>query len=164
MHKLTCLLLPVLLAACSPQQRLTRLLSAHPELRVADTLVMHHTFVTPADTAITAAPLDSLLAVIDSIQKNRTNHTPLMETRTARSMATLTLDTAGNLALSAIDRPDTLHLIDTCFVQVPPKITYMDRTVYRMTSAQRTAMAVAWTFIAAQLLFLILHLIRKFLL
>lgn len=163
MRQLASLLLLVLLAACSPQQRLTHLLAAHPELQVVDTVVVHHSFVTPADTATTTASFDSLMAVIDAaIQENHTNRAPFLQAHTTRSTAALTIDTAGNLTLSAIDSPDTLHFVDTCFVQVPPKITYVDRTIYRMMPAQRTAMAIAWTFIAAQLLFLILRLIRKF--
>lgn len=47
----------VLLAACSPQRRLARLVEHHPELKTADTLCITDTVTLPGVTADTAVPV-----------------------------------------------------------------------------------------------------------
>lgn len=54
------LLLASSFTSCSPQRRLQRLVAHHPELRMADTLVVTDTLFTAAITADTAIPLTRL--------------------------------------------------------------------------------------------------------
>jgi len=54
------LLLASSFTSCSPQRRLQRLVANHPELRMADTLVVTDTLFTAAITADTAIPLTRL--------------------------------------------------------------------------------------------------------
>jgi len=60
-HIILCILLLVSsFTACSPQRRLQRLVAHHPELRLADTLLVTDTLFTAAITADTAIPLTRL--------------------------------------------------------------------------------------------------------
>lgn len=64
LYSLLIILVLILLAssftACSPQRRLQRLVAHHPELRVADTLLVTDTLVTAAIKADTAIALTAL--------------------------------------------------------------------------------------------------------
>jgi len=60
-HIILCILMLVSsFTACSPQRRLQRLVAHHPELRMADTLLVSDTVVTAAITVDTAIPLTRL--------------------------------------------------------------------------------------------------------
>jgi len=50
----------LILSGCSPQRRLQHLVAHHPELRVADTLLVHDTLVMAAIVADTSIPLTRL--------------------------------------------------------------------------------------------------------
>lgn len=56
----SCIFLLVILSGCSPSHRLNRLLDAHPELTVADTLVVTDTITTAQVEADTLIPLAGL--------------------------------------------------------------------------------------------------------
>lgn len=57
---LVMILIASLFSGCSPQRRLQRLVAHHPELMMADTLVVTDTLFTAAITADTAIPLTRL--------------------------------------------------------------------------------------------------------
>jgi len=50
----------LLLSSCSPQRRLERLVAHHPELRIADTLLIRDTLIRPAIVADTSFPLSKM--------------------------------------------------------------------------------------------------------
>ena len=54
------IILLLMITSCSPQRRLQRLVAHHPELRMADTLLVADTLFTAAITADTAIPLTRL--------------------------------------------------------------------------------------------------------
>ncbi len=54
------LFLLLLCTACSPQKRLERLVSHHPELRLVDTVMLHDTLTIPEVSADTAIALNRL--------------------------------------------------------------------------------------------------------
>ena len=60
----------ILCSGCSPSRRLARLVKMHPELQLADTLLVTDTVVVPQAEADTAFPLDHLHDTV-LLQKDR---------------------------------------------------------------------------------------------
>jgi len=54
------LLMGVCLGACSPRQRLERLVKRHPELKQPDTLLLSDTLYTPGTAKDTSVPIEAL--------------------------------------------------------------------------------------------------------
>ena len=82
------ILLAFSFTACSPQRRIERIVARHPELRMADTLLVPDTMVMAAITADTAIPLARLSDTV-AITRNR-------------------------LEILLISRRDTIHVRGTC--------------------------------------------------
>ncbi len=106
-HFLFALLWVCGLSACSPQQRLTRLLREYPELKVRDTLIQaivpiealsHDTLLCIGSAATPCPDCDSLL---------RASLRGGVSVTAGRARATLAADTAG-LRLTAEQLPDTI--------------------------------------------------------
>ena len=64
------LLLIFILASCSPQKRLSRLVNHHPELKIVDTLHIRDTIPIPRIQADTLLHIDSLFDTV-TIKKDR---------------------------------------------------------------------------------------------
>ena len=64
--QIICILLICVLSSCSPQRRLERLVADHPELRMADTLLIRDTIITlplVADTALSIMRLTDTVTI-----------------------------------------------------------------------------------------------------
>ena len=63
-------ILLLLLSSCSPQQRLTRLIALHPELKVPDTIVIRDSLIVPQVRVDTMLDFKTILDTV-IIQKDR---------------------------------------------------------------------------------------------
>ena len=138
-------LLALACAACSPQQRLTRLLIHHPELRRRDTILQRDITATipdiRRDTNLQIPPspcnCDSLLHALigDSLSLNAGN-----------AAATLTHQ-SGQLTLTAHQRPDTIRR--TVEVQVPVvEYVEVERKETPIQAFCRISGIILWTLLA----------------
>ena len=141
-------LLALACAACSPQQRLTRLLTHHPELRRRDTILQRDITATIPDirrdttlkfSNFSPSPCncDSLLHALigDSLSINAGNAT-----------ATLTHQ-PGQLNLAAHQRPDTIRR--TVEVQVPVvEYVEVEREETPIQAFCRISGIILWTLLA----------------
>ncbi len=143
--RIACALISLMCIACSPQQRLTRLLAAHPELLVRDTTLQceitaavpyehHDTTVAIADTPCNC---DSLLhaAIGDSLTVSAGHAT-----------AVLTYQ-PGQLTLQAQQQPDTIRR----FVPVKvPVVEYVEveREETPLQAFFRISGIIFWTLLA----------------
>ena len=142
-------LLALACAACSPQQRLTRLLTHHPELRRRDTILQRDITATipdiRRDTNLQIPPspcnCDSLLHALigDSLSLNAGN-----------AAATLTHQ-PGQLTLTAHQRPDTIR--QTVEVQVPVvEYVEVERKETPIQAFFRISGIIFWTLLAIAVL------------
>ncbi len=128
----------ILIAACSPQKRLNRLIALHPYLlktdtvASVDTVVKTNTIITPGDTTIV------------------TNHDTVVNTKTLTIYIT-------KETVKVITKPDTLYIHDTTFKHI-----YKFRERYN-TPAEDTTETPAWLIFltCAAFVFLIVYIIRK---
>jgi len=58
--RVTIILLLSVISSCSPQRRLERLVAHHPELKIADTLILRDTIIRPAIIADSSFPLSKM--------------------------------------------------------------------------------------------------------
>ena len=83
----------ILLTSCSPAKRLENLVQRHPELKVADTLILRDTLITPGIQADTTLHIERLYDTV-TIEKER------LQVKLLRKLDTLYL--SGNC------KPDTI--------------------------------------------------------
>lgn len=145
------LAISVLLGACSAQQRLNRLLTAHPELHYVDTItktiqvVVHDTLIiTPDTNSINLTSND--IASMDSMANNGIVNE--VQVNSSHSGASLQALGNGQFQLNTFTKPDTVIIHDTINKPVPvPVPTYITKTeikeveVYKMTWYQE---ALCW--------------------
>lgn len=162
-----------MLASCSAQQRLSRFLQRHPELRHIDTVALTDT-IRIIDTLYLKADTNSIMLTIDDIKRMDSvanNTTPAESSQEVKqtaennhSKATLTATGDGKFLLSAITKPDTVILQDTLykprFFFIPSYITkteYKDREVYKMHWYQHTLCGLGVIFLIIMIIGTILH-------
>ena len=104
------ILLVVSFTACSPQRRIERIVARHPELRMADTLLLPDTLVTAAIAADTAIPLARLSDTV-AVTRNR-------------------------LEILLISRRDTIHVRGTCKADTIVRVLRVPVEKIKLVSAE----------------------------
>lgn len=157
--------LSALLAACSPQLRLARLIERHPELHRDSIVVLHDTVVRDAvsdSIYITRAEIAGMQAAAGTAQTNAHNEQEAASVVAGKAAAVLRADTAGGFWLYARQAADTIVLCDT--LQIP---VYYTKTVARPpTKWEAFRMQMGSVFIGVLAVFLLLatlRIVRKFL-
>lgn len=107
------ILLAILLVSCSPQKRLNRIVSNHPELAAAKKSVT----VTVHDTIYIEAQKDTVY-IPDTIYLQAKNGSVIAEAQAGNAKAKIIKTTDGlNLAIEQV--PDTIPITSTANVDVP---------------------------------------------
>lgn len=160
-HIIGIALISVMCAACSPQQRLTRLLTHHPELRVRDT-VLHREITAEIphmqrDTGISVADApcncDSVLAatIHDTVRVSAGNATAALSY------------SKGQLTLRAEQQPDTIH--QDVDINVPVvEYVEVERKETPLQAFFRISGIIFWGILAVLTLLFILKIIKRFVL
>ena len=147
LYILTCL---TLLCSCSAEKRLAHLLEKHPELHRDSVYIVDTFFTSVPDTnsvTFTIEQLQSMLdqagtvALGDSTNPTSANNsnapgvfTPI-SAETSGCLATITPNADGTFNLNAIQKPDTIFIVDS--IPTPVYYTaYKDKIVYKMNNAQ----------------------------
>lgn len=107
------ILLAILLVSCSPQKRLNRIVSNHPELAAVKKSVT----VTVHDTIYIEAQKDTVY-IPDTIYLHAQNGSVIAEAQAGNAKAKIIKTTDGlNLAIEQV--PDTIPITSTANVDVP---------------------------------------------
>ncbi len=160
LRRATYLLVPVLLAACAPQQRLARLLALHPELRADTTIVLHDTIAT------TYAAHDTVFALptcADTLQPSNAEIKTDITVVAGNARATLAAEADGRFRLKAESLPDTVAI--AIERKVPLFITKIERVPQPLTKWQQFKMHMGSVFLgvlAFLLLLTVLKIVLKF--
>ena len=109
-----------LFLACSPQQRLTRIINRHPYLKsrdtvreiIIDTVIGYKLSEIPFELPTTNDPCPDCDSLIRAAIRNNG-----VSTTAGKARASLAVNTAGQTALRAEQLPDTIR--DTIFVKTP---------------------------------------------
>lgn len=160
------LFLVLILASCTPQRQLVRLLARHPELKRDSVIVIHDTIITPYVESSTGFTLEDLN---DMLQKSREHESLGSSNADIKTGITAIADHArasivaenGNLRLIAEQLPDTNALEHKAII--PTYTTEIQKIPTPIPSWKVFLMYLGGIFIIEMALRLVVFILKKFL-
>ena len=160
------LFLVLILASCTPQRQLARLLARHPELKRDSIIVIHDTIITPYVQSSTGFTLEDLN---DMLQKSRAHDSLGSSNAEIKTGITAIADHArasivadnGKLRLIAEQLPDTTALEHKAVI--PTYITEIQKIPTPIPSWKVFLMYLGGIFILEMALRLVVFILKKYL-
>ena len=160
------LFLVLILASCTPQRQLARLLARHPELKRDSIIVIHDTIITPYVQSSTGFTLEDLN---DMLQKSRAHDSLGSSNADIKTGITTVADHArasivagnGKLRLIAEQLPDTTALEHKAVI--PTYITEIQKIPTPIPSWKVFLMYLGGIFIIEMALRLVVFIFKKYL-
>jgi hypothetical protein len=158
--------LVLILASCTPQRQLARLLARHPELKRDSIIVIHDTIITPYVQSSTGFTLEDLN---DMLQKSRERDSLGLSNADIKTGITAIADHArasivadnGKLRLIAEQLPDTTTLEHKAVI--PTYITEIQKIPTPIPSWKVFLMYLGGIFILEMALRLVVFILKKYL-
>ena len=160
------LFLVLILASCTPQRQLARLLARHPELKRDSIIVIHDTIITPYVQSSTGFTLEDLN---DMLQKSRAHDSLGSSNADIKTGITTVADHArasivahkGNLRLVAEQLPDTTPFQHKAVI--PTYTTEIQKIPTPIPSWKVFLMYLGGIFIIELVLRLVVFILKKYL-